>query len=156
MKCNMWRNLKATIGSHDGFTLLETMIAMVIFAVGIVPILYMQTIAVKDHADSRRNVTMIQGAVTQAETIGPSLKYSAPEFDAGDANTTYEYDSMPVGVPDVKKQGLISYQVRSNELVRGLKIVYVSNKIHEDDDKKYTIAQAIPNLVDPLDNMKDK
>ena len=151
MKRNVWRLFKTTMGNHDGFTLLETLIGLLIFTIGIVPVLYMQTVAVKEHADSRANVSMIQGAATQVETIGPSLRYDDEEIEELGGNATYDYSSMPVGMSDEHKRELINYTVRQNELVRGLKMIYVTNKLTVDAKKTYTIGQPILNTKDFLD-----
>ena len=155
MKNTGWRRLKTTVGNHDGFTLLETMIGMVVFIVGIVPIMYMQVAAFKDHADSRKNVTMIQGTVSQAEVLVSSWRYDDDKVEALGGNETYGYVDMPVGVPHedgdaVNKQDLVAYTVETNGLVPGLKMAYISNRINA-KGKMYVLGQPVVNTKNFLD-----
>ena len=73
--------------SENGFTLIEVLIAITIFAVGILAVISMQTTSVGSNARAVQNTRGVTIAADLVETI-LSLPYSHANLDAGVHTTT--------------------------------------------------------------------
>ena len=145
MHNNYWNRFKRSVGENKGFTLLETMIAMMIFAVGISAVLTMQTTGIKQHAQSKKSVASVQGAVIESETITEAILYNDDTLlndDGGNTTMTDTYDSGDMLVGGLGDQ--VSYCVRNGSLVRDVAMIYMSNK-PDPGGKKVTLSVAMPN-----------
>jgi prepilin-type N-terminal cleavage/methylation domain-containing protein len=145
MKNRWWLRFRTTVGENKGFTLLETMIGMMIFAVGISAVLCMEVTAINDHIRSKDHVEKVQGAAMQSETIVKAFLYNdeaALVDDGGNSTTTDAYgaDAMPVH----ESNDHASYSVRNDQIVRDVRMIYMSNRV-EVDAKKFTLGVAMPN-----------
>ncbi len=145
MHIQPWNRIREKITDKRGFTLLETMIGMMIFAVGISAVLFMEVEGINMHSRSRDHVEKVQGAILQNETIGPALRYDDDmSLLHDDSNATYG-ESDPYGEADMPVRGYAnaSYTVKQDEIVRQVKMVYLTNK-RSPNEKAYTITWAKP------------
>jgi prepilin-type N-terminal cleavage/methylation domain-containing protein len=138
--------LGVKLSGQMGFTLLETMIGMMIFAVGITAVLSMQMTAINAHTTSRAQVVNVHDAVLQSETVVPAYLYNDEEMlgdDGGNFTTpdTYDAADMPV-----KGNAYASYSVRNGYIVSQVKMVYLSNKRNANDLNKFTLRLAVPDI----------
>ncbi len=146
MKNIPWRLFKAKTADKSGFTLLETMIGMMIFAVGITSALYMQVEGINAHTRSKQYVETTHGIVQQAEIIGLALGYDDPQMEDDGGNATpgdsdyFGSGDMPIG-----GQEHASYTVRQDAVVQGIKMVYMSNRIKANANP-YTVGRVQPYL----------
>ena len=146
MKFKPLRLLKAKAKDKAGFTLLETMIGMMIFAVGISAALTMQVEGINAHTRSKLHVEAAHGIVQQAETIGLALGYDDQAL-ADDGGNATPGDADLFGSTDmpIMEEEHATYTVRANDLVQDIKMVYMSNRIKA-GAKAYTIGHAQPYL----------
>jgi prepilin-type N-terminal cleavage/methylation domain-containing protein len=130
---------------QEGFTLLEAVIAMMIFAIGISAALTMEVEGINMHTRSRDHVEKVQGAVLQNETIGLALRYDDDTFLSHDGGSAAFGDADPYGASDMPVRGhaLTSYTVKQDDIVRQVKMIYLTNKRHN-GDRAYTITSAKP------------
>ena len=145
MTKKFWHRFMTSAGDNGGFTLLETMIGMMIFAVGISAVLYMEVKAINDHKRSQDHVEKVQGAVMQSEVITEALLYNDEdklEDDGGNATSpdTYGPSDMPVG----DSKDYAGYRVSEGAIVSQVKMIYMSKKTNA-NDKKITLGVAMPN-----------
>ena len=145
MQNKLWHRLKHSAREDEGFTLLETMIGMLIFAIGISAVLTMQITGIDQHVRSKKKVASVQGAVMESETIPEAVLYNDDTYlhdDGGNTTMTdtYGHADMPVG--DIGDQS--SYCVRSGLIVRDVAMIYMSNK-PDANGKKITLSVALPN-----------
>lgn len=137
--------LGGKLSGQMGFTLLETMIGMMIFAVGFTAVLSMAMTAINAHTTSRAQVVNVHDAVMQSETVVPAYLYNDDVSlgdDGGNFTTpdTYGTADMPV-----KGTANASYSVRDGYIVSQVKMVYLSNK-RNPNDLKYTLRLAVPDI----------
>ena len=140
------RLIKAKVKDKCGFTLLETMIGMMIFAVGISAVLYMQVEGINAHTRSKQHVEAAHGIVQQAETIGLALGYDdqAMMDDGGNA-TPGDADFFGSADMPIQEEAHASYTVRRDGIVQDIKMVYMSNRTKA-GAKVYTVGCAHPYL----------
>jgi prepilin-type N-terminal cleavage/methylation domain-containing protein len=144
MQNKFWHRLKRSAGKNEGFTLLETMIAMLIFAVGISAVLTMQTTGIDQHTRSKKNVASVQGAVIESETITEAILYNDDTYLSDDGGNTTMTDTY--GEVDMPVRGFdqSSYCVRNGLIVSDVAMIYMSNK-PDAAGKKVTLSVALPN-----------
>ena len=138
--------LGVKLPDQRGFTLVETMIALMIFTVGFTAVLTMQMTAIKAHTTSREHVTNVQNAVMESETVVPAYLYNDEDHladDNGNFTTPDTYDGADMPVQGVENA---SYCVRDGYIVRQVKMVYLSNKRNATDLNKFTLRLAVPDI----------
>ena len=146
MQFKSWRLIKAKVKGKCGFTLLETMIGMMIFAVGISAALYMQVEGINAHTRSKQHVEAAHGIVQQAETIGLAVGYDDQTLvDDGGNATPGDGDLFGTTEMPIQEQAYASYTVRRDDIVQDIKMVYMSNRIKA-GAKAYTVGRAHPYL----------
>jgi prepilin-type N-terminal cleavage/methylation domain-containing protein len=138
MRVKLWHLLKVKTNEAAGFTLLETMIGMMIFAVGISAALYMQVEGINAHVRSKQHVEAAHGIIQQAETIGLAMQYDSHLLK--DDGNTFGSGNMPI-----TEEQHASYTVRRDNIVQGTKMIYLSNRIKA-GAKAYTIGRVQPYL----------
>ena len=114
-------------------------------SVGISAVLTMQTTGIKQHAQSKKSVASVQGAVTESETITEAILYNDDTYlndDGGNTTMTDTYDKGDMPVGDIGDQA--SYCVRNGLIVRDVAMIYMSNK-PDSNGKKITLSVALPN-----------
>jgi len=140
------RRLGDKLPDQRGFTLVETMIALMIFTVGFTAVLTMQMTAIKAHTTSREHVTNVQNAVMESETVVPAYLFNDEDHlgdDGGNFTTPDTYDGADMPVQGVANA---SYSVRNGYIVSQVKMVYLSNKRNANDLNKFTLRLAVPDI----------
>lgn len=137
--------LGVKLSGQKGFTLLETMIGMMIFAVGFTAVLSMAMTAINAHTTSRAQVVNVHDAVMQSETVVPAYLYNDDVSLADDGGNFTTPDTYGAADMPVKGTANASYSVRDGYIVRQVKMVYLSNK-RNPDDLKYTLRLAVPDI----------
>ena len=108
---------------EQGFTLIETMIGLMIFAVGISAVLYMEVVGVNGHRRARVYADEVHGTSLQTESIIAPEPYGSDDLKGDDVGIYYPASRLPI-----KESGTTSYMVSSDVLVRDTKLIIVSNK----------------------------
>ena len=148
-----WDTIKAKSKQDGGFTLIETMVAMMIFAVGISAALYMQTIGINTHTQTRNHVDKAHGSVMQVETLNTAVPFDDPVYMEDDGGNytpgdgdPFDKNDMPIRNNDgEKKFDNASFTIRQDYIVQGIKMIYLSNKLKA-EGKPYTLGLAKPYL----------
>ena len=123
---------------EQGFTLIETMIGMMIFAVGISAVLYMEVVGISGHRRAREYADEVHGTSLQTESIIAPEPYSSDDLQGDDVGIYYPASSLPI-----KESNTTSYVVSSDVLVRDTKLIIVSNK-RNPDAKIYALRHVKP------------
>jgi type IV pilus assembly protein PilV len=98
---------------ENGFTLIEVLIALTIFAVGLLAVAAMQTSAVKMNSTSNKMTNLSTLAMDQIEKLS-ALPYTDPAFDpAGNPyeNNMGDYTVSYTVTPDSPMQNIMTIQV---------------------------------------------
>ncbi len=125
------RNLFKNSGNEHGFTLIEVLIAMAIFSIGILGVAAMQTTAANGNSSARRVTNIANVAADYVERL-ISLPYN--DLANGNDNTGTEYSVNWTVTDDTPLTGTKTLQVT----VQALAI---------DTEKTVTIEQIIAEII---------
>ena len=116
------RAAKITTG-REGFTLIETMVGMMIFAIGISAVLYLEVVAIRNHTRARVHVNEIHAT----SGVGEALKLAGwddPQMQGSTDGIVYPASSLPI-----KDSDKITYTVYTNALVEGTRVAVATSKL---------------------------
>jgi type II secretion system protein I len=97
--------LKACRTHEGGFTLIEVLVALAVFAIGILAIYAMQINAVNGNAGARKRTEALSWAANQMEFL-KSLPYSSPSLTNGQASSGVYDLSWTVDHLDLDNDGV--------------------------------------------------
>lgn len=107
-------HIRRTLRSREGIGLLEVVIAMFIFAVGIVATIGMQIAAIDGADDARRRMDAASLSANIIEQLRPLNYVNAPELNSGDHD-----------LPDVGEY-TVSYTVQRDVLLNDTMLIRVT------------------------------
>ena len=125
---------------NQGFTLLETMVGMMIFTVGFSAVLYMQIAGIRAHSRARAQVNEIHSTVGQLEALKMPSEWNSALLQ-GDAAGQYHAST------DLPLKGLdtMTYTVFNDTLVADTKIVVVTN-VRNPTAPMYSVRGILPRI----------
>lgn len=147
------QNMAKTAKTDDnsGFTLLEVLVGMMIFAVGITGVLCMEVIAINGHARARDFVQEVHLTSAQNELVSSSFgkdDYQNPSAQGaygGLANSDPEAGDEPHQSP-AGDCPTATYGVQQNNLVSGMRLIIMQNQRETPGARPYLLRSAEPNF----------
>jgi prepilin-type N-terminal cleavage/methylation domain-containing protein len=126
-------------GNH-GFTLLETMVGMMIFSVGFSAVLYMQVAGIRAHANAREQVNEVHGTVGQLEALKMPSEWNSALLQGDVVGLYHASNDLPI-----KDLDTMTYTVFNDTLVADTQIIVVTN-LRDPNAQMYSIRGIIPRI----------
>lgn len=127
--------LKPVSTAHDqGFTLIETMIGLLIFTVGILAVCTMTSTAIKGYTFARTNTTQVNRTTANTE----ALKHVGYEND-----NVFSTDGTETNVQG-SEGAVLSYADSDNVVVDGTKLIVMQNSEIKGGSGDYTLYYTKP------------
>jgi prepilin-type N-terminal cleavage/methylation domain-containing protein len=125
---------------NRGFTLLETMVGMMIFSVGFSAVLYMQVAGIRAHAQSREIVNEVHSTVGQLEALRMPSEWNTELLQGDGAGVYHAANDLPI-----KDKDTMTYTVFNDTLVADTQIIVVTN-LRKANAQMYSVRAIIPRI----------
>jgi prepilin-type N-terminal cleavage/methylation domain-containing protein len=125
---------------NRGFTLLETMVGMMIFSVGFSAVLYMQIAGIRAHAQSRDLVNEVHSTVGQLEALKVPSEWNSALLQGDAVGLYHAANDLPI-----KDKDTMTYTVFNDTLVADTQIIVVTN-LRKPNAIMYSVRGIIPRI----------
>lgn len=125
---------------NQGFTLLETMVGMMIFTVGFSAVLYMQIAGIRAHARAREQVNEIHGTVGQLEALKMPSEWDTALLQGNAVGLYHSNADLPI-----KDLDTMTYTVFNDTLVADTQIIVVTN-LRNPNAPMYSVRGILPRI----------
>ena len=125
---------------NQGFTLLETMVGMMIFTVGFSAVLYMQIVGIRAHSRAREQVNEIHSTVGQLEALKMPSEWSSALLQGDSVGRYHASTDLPL-----KGLDTMTYTVFDQTLVADTKIIVVTN-LRNPHAPMYSVRGILPRI----------
>ena len=139
--------VKSILTDQQGFTLLETMVAMMIFLVGITSILFLEVSAINDHTRARDSAGEIHFTVMQTEMLMAPLPWNSNRLAPGAPRSNFlvGYTGSLIQEPANFGTGA-EFLVTDDNLVRGTKTLVVRG-LNRPDRRRLALTSVKPSIT---------
>lgn len=120
--------------SDKGFTLIETMIGLVVFSVGILAVCTMTIVAINAYNTARTNTTQVNRTTANTEALKQVAYENSNVFSAVGTDTSVQGDEGAV----------LSYSDTDGVVVRGTKLIVMQNNKIKGGSGNYTLYYTKP------------
>jgi prepilin-type N-terminal cleavage/methylation domain-containing protein len=127
-------------GNRGGFTLVETMVGMMIFTVGFTAVLYMQIAGIRAHVRAREQVNEIHSTIGQLEALKMPFRWNS-ELLQGDSVGLY-HSNLDLPLKDLQT---MTYTVFNDTLVADTQIIVVTN-LRNPNAQMYSVRGILPRI----------
>ena len=125
---------------NRGFTLLETMVGMMIFSVGFSAVLYLQVAGIRAHAQAREQVNEVHSTVGQLEALKVPSEWDSTLLQGDSVGLYHNATDLPI-----KELDTMTYTVFNDTLVADTQIVVVTN-LRNPHAHMYSVRSIIPRI----------